>query len=142
MMRHGWKVNITETGGSLSRKKERMSIHRQGALWTICLGQYQATAMLAGPLVEARTLLEVEHQRLGHIGRSKACTRRQPIKAARRLSSIASESRIVMSVRYRRCQDNPRVATALEKKGMANLFMPISLDLLFHHSMVMIILWR
>ena len=39
MMRHGWKVNITDTGGSLSRNKERVSIQRQGDLWTIRLGK-------------------------------------------------------------------------------------------------------
>jgi hypothetical protein len=70
MMRHGWKVNIPETGGSLSRKKEQMPIRRQGDLWTICLGN-QATAMLTGPLLKSRTPLEADHQRLGHIGRSK-----------------------------------------------------------------------
>jgi transposase InsO family protein len=71
MMRHGWKVNITDTGGSLSRNKERVSIRRRGDLWTIRLGKNQATAMLTGPLVKSRTPLEAEHQRLGHIGRSK-----------------------------------------------------------------------
>jgi hypothetical protein len=39
-------------------------------------------------------------------------------------------------------QDTPRVETALEQRGMANLFMPTSLHLSHHHSVVMIIFWR
>ena len=65
MMRHGWKVNITETGSSLSRKKDQISIRRRGDLWTIRLGNSQATALLAGSLAKSRTPLEAEHQRLG-----------------------------------------------------------------------------
>ncbi len=62
--------------------------------------------------------------------------------AAKQLNPIASESQMAMSVNNRRCQDTLRVATALEPKGMANLFMPILLGPSHHHSMVVIIFWR
>jgi transposase InsO family protein len=62
---------MTPDGGRITRGQESLHMQRQGGLWITSIGQVQATALLAGPIITSGTPLAQEHHRLGHIGRAK-----------------------------------------------------------------------
>ena len=52
-----------------SRERRKHSFWtKRGSLWTVILGNVRPRVMLATGHSMARTPLEIEHQRLGHIG--------------------------------------------------------------------------
>ena len=68
MLRAGWRADMTGSGGQLKRAKETLTLDKRGSLWTVILGIVRPRVMLATGHSMARTPLEIEHQRLGHIG--------------------------------------------------------------------------
>jgi hypothetical protein len=80
MVRNGWDVRLTTEGGNIKKGRASLTLTRDGGLWrtshfvptnsapTFPAGTAEPEHALLG---NARSLLEEEHRRLGHIGRYK-----------------------------------------------------------------------
>jgi hypothetical protein len=71
LLKHGWTVDMRDGGGTIKRGTERLTLRKDGPLWTTVLGTVEPLALAVGIGSEGKSILEQEHQRLGHIGRSR-----------------------------------------------------------------------
>ena len=71
LLKHGWTVDMRDGGGTIKRGKERLTLRKDGPLWTTVIGTVEPLILAAGIGSEGKSVLEEEHQRLGHIGREK-----------------------------------------------------------------------
>jgi hypothetical protein len=71
LLKHGWTVDMRDGGGTIKRGTERLTLQKDGPLWTTVLGTVEPLALAVGICSEGKGILEQEHQRLGHIGRSR-----------------------------------------------------------------------
>jgi hypothetical protein len=58
-------------GGTIKRRKERLTLQKDGTLWKTVIGTVEPLILAAGIGSSGTSALEEEHQRLGHIGREK-----------------------------------------------------------------------
>jgi hypothetical protein len=70
LLKHGWTVDMRDGGGTIKRGKERLTLRREGPLWTT-VGTVEPLILAAGTGSVGKSALEEEHQRLGHIGRER-----------------------------------------------------------------------
>jgi hypothetical protein len=71
LLRHGWTVDLRDGGGTIKRGKERLTLRKDGPLWTTVVRTVEPLILAAGTGSLGKSVLEEEHQRLGHIGREK-----------------------------------------------------------------------
>ena len=71
LLKHGWTVDMRDGGGTIKRGKERLTLRKDGPLWTTVIGTVEPLILAAGIGSSGTSVLEEEHQRLGHIGREK-----------------------------------------------------------------------
>jgi hypothetical protein len=71
LLKHGWTVDMRDHGGTIKRGKERLTLRKDGPLWTTVIGTVELLILSAGSGSLGKSVLEEEHQRLGHIGREK-----------------------------------------------------------------------
>ena len=71
MVKNGWMVNLKEKGGTIAKGKTSIHIKSVGGLWALELPNQNHQIMLSTPMTPAKTALQNEHERLGHLGRKK-----------------------------------------------------------------------
>jgi hypothetical protein len=71
LLKHGWTVDMRDGGGTIKRGKERLTLQKDGPLWTTVVGTVEPLILAAGTGRLGKSVLEEEHQRLGHVGREK-----------------------------------------------------------------------
>jgi hypothetical protein len=71
LLKHGWTVDMRDGGGTIKRGKERLTLRKDGPLWTTVVRTVEPLILAAGTGSLGKSVLEEEHQRLGHIGREK-----------------------------------------------------------------------
>jgi hypothetical protein len=71
LLKHGWTVDMRDGGGTIKRGKERLTLRKDGPLWTTVVGTVEPLILATGTGDKGRSALEEEHQRLGHIGRER-----------------------------------------------------------------------
>jgi hypothetical protein len=99
LLKWGWVADMKDIGGALKRKGERLTLEKKGSLWTVVLGTVHPLVMMAGIPNRPKTVLEEEHQRLGHIG-------------VGRLMELAKEG--LLKKGYKEYKDDPFKLTACE----------------------------
>jgi hypothetical protein len=80
LLKHGWTVDMRDGGGTIRRGEERLTLRKDGPLWTTVVGTVEPLILAAGTGSLGKSGLEEGHQRLAHIGRRSYWTwRRQGI---------------------------------------------------------------
>jgi hypothetical protein len=102
LLQHGLTVDMCDDGGTIKRGNERLILHKDGPLWNTVLGTNPCTCLDIGS--EGKSILEQEHQRLGHIGRS-------------RLFDLAKAGKLRGSVGFTQRPANARSVSEPKSKG-------------------------
>lgn len=63
--------DMCDGGGTIKRGRERLTLRKDGPLWTTVLGTVEPLILAARIGGKGESTLEAEHQRLGHIGRER-----------------------------------------------------------------------
>ena len=68
VMKGGWKISMDDGRVEMVKGKERLTMQKQGSLWSTSLGTTNPTIHLTTSGQSSSSPLEEEHQRLGHVG--------------------------------------------------------------------------
>jgi hypothetical protein len=71
LLKRGWTVDMRDGGGTIKRGRDRLTLRKDGRLWTTVVGTVEPIILAVGIGSSGTSALEEEYQRLGHIGREK-----------------------------------------------------------------------